>query len=134
MKQDQENASARGNVYSASCPSRAVLELVGSKWALLIIPLLAAKPERNNELLRQVEGISQKVLTQTLRDLERNGLVARIDHQTVPPHVEYRLTDMGRSLSQMLAVVDRWAEDHVAQVVTAQQAFDEGIGEKNSAK
>jgi len=117
--------AARGDVYSLSCPSRAVLELVGSKWALLIIPLLAVKPERNNELLRRVEGISQKVLTQTLRDLERNGLVERIDHQTVPPHVEYRLTNLGRSLSDTLAVVDRWAEDHVAKVLAAQEAFDE---------
>ena len=91
----------------------------------LIIPLLAVKPVRNNELLRQIEGISQKMLTQTLRELERNGLVERIDHHTVPPQVEHHLTALGRSLSQTLAVIDRWAETHVADLVAAQQAFDQ---------
>ena len=113
-----------GNVLSASCPSRAALEVVGSKWALLIVPLLARQPLRNNELLRQVEGISQKMLTQTLRELERHGLVERIDHQTVPPHVEYRLTELGRSLSEALVVIDRWAERHYAAVASARMAFD----------
>jgi DNA-binding HxlR family transcriptional regulator len=113
-----------GDVWSASCPSRAALEVVGSKWALLIVPLLARQPLRNNELLRQVGGISQKMLTQTLRELERHGLVRRIDHQTVPPHVEYQLTALGRSLSEALVVVDRWAENNFAAVASARMAFD----------
>src|SRR5690606_35420004 len=98
-----------GNVYSASCPSRGVLETISTRWALLVIPLLAERPTRNNELLRLVGGVSQKMLTQTLRELERNGLVERIDHGTVPPHVEYRLTVLGRSLNQVLVPVDHWA-------------------------
>jgi DNA-binding HxlR family transcriptional regulator len=113
-----------GDVWSASCPSRAALEVVGSKWALLIVPLLARQPLRNNELLRQVGGISQKMLTQTLRELERHGLVRRIDHQTVPPHVEYQLTALGRSLSEALVLVDRWAENNFAAVASARMAFD----------
>ncbi len=113
-----------GNVLSASCPSRAALEVVGSKWALLIVPLLAQQPLRNNELLRQVGGISQKMLTQTLRELERHGLVQRIDHQSVPPHVEYQLTGLGQSLSEALVVIDRWAESHFAAVASARMAFD----------
>lgn len=116
--------TASGNVLSASCPSRAALEVVGSKWALLIVPLLARQPLRNNELLRQVGGVSQKMLTQTLRELERHGLVRRIDHQTVPPHVEYQLTELGQSLSEALVVVDRWAEHNFAAVASARMAFD----------
>lgn len=113
-----------GNVYSASCPSRGVLEMISTKWALLIIPLLAERSVRNNEFLRLIDGISQKMLTQTLRELERNGLVKRIDHRTVPPHVEYRLTPMGSSLNQVLVPVDDWAEVNFPKLLTAQQDFD----------
>jgi len=115
---------SRGNVYSASCPSRSVLETIASKWALMIIPLLAERPVRNNEMLRSIEGISQKMLTQTLRQLERDGLVERIDHQTVPPHVEYRLTSTGRSLNRVLAPVDDWAETHFPKLLSSRDSFD----------
>jgi DNA-binding HxlR family transcriptional regulator len=101
-----------------------VLEIISTKWALLIIPLLAERPVRNNEFLRLIGGISQKMLTQTLRELERNGLVERIDHQTVPPHVEYRLTPAGRSLNQVLLPVDKWAEANFARLLESQMAFD----------
>jgi DNA-binding HxlR family transcriptional regulator len=115
----------RGDVYSASCPSRDVLEMIASKWALLIIPLLAERPIRNNEFLRLIEGISQKMLTQTLRELERNGLVKRLDHRTVPPHVEYRLTPLGRSLNEILVPVDDWAEVNLPRLLAAREEFDE---------
>ncbi|MBS0338911.1 MAG: helix-turn-helix transcriptional regulator [Proteobacteria bacterium] len=121
--------ASRGDVYSASCPSRVALELIGSKWALLIVPLLDEGPVRNGEFMRRIEGISQKMLTQTLRELERNGLVERIDYQTVPPHVEYRLTALGRSLSRALVVVDQWAEANVGKLVSAQEAFDQAGGD-----
>jgi len=116
--------SSSGNVYSATCPSRAVLEVISTKWALLIVPLLAERPVRNNEFLRLVDGISQKMLTQTLRELERSGLVERIDHKTVPPHVEYRLTPVGRSLNEVLVPVDRWAEANFPKLLESQAAFD----------
>lgn len=128
MTGKKRSASSRGDVYSASCPSRVALELIGSKWALLIVPLLDEGPVRNGEFMRRIEGISQKMLTQTLRELERNGLVERIDYQTVPPHVEYQLTALGRSLSRTLVVVDQWAEANIARLVSAQQAFDQAAG------
>jgi len=111
---------APADVWNAGCPSRRVLELIANKWALLVIPLLRGKPQRNNELLRKVGGISQKMLTQTLRDLELNGLVLRDDRQTVPPHVEYRLSALGLSLSKTLIAVDRWAESNHAEIDRAQ--------------
>jgi DNA-binding HxlR family transcriptional regulator len=115
----EEAEAAPADVWNADCPSRRVLELIANKWALLVIPLLRGKPQRNNELLRKVGGISQKMLTQTLRDLELNGLVLREDHQTVPPHVEYRLSPLGLSLSKTLIAVDRWAEANHAQIDAA---------------
>ena len=114
-----EVEAAPADVWNADCPSRRVLELIANKWALLVIPLLRSKPQRNSELLRKVGGISQKMLTQTLRDLELNGLVLREDHQTVPPHVEYRLSPLGLSLSKTLIAVDRWAEANHAQIDAA---------------
>ena len=109
----------KADVYSSTCPSRGVLELISGKWTLLIVPLLARGPERNNELLRKIDGISQKMLSQTLRELETSGLVMRIDHKTVPPHVEYRLTELGHSLSRALEPVDRWAEENLHLVQAA---------------
>ena len=103
---------APADVYSATCPSRRVLELVSNKWALLLIPALRDGALRNSELLRRIGGISQKMLTQTLRELEDNALVQRVDHGTVPPHVEYSLTELGRSLSRTLRAVDSWVEAH----------------------
>jgi len=81
-----------GDVYDASCSARDTLELIASKWAMLILPALAAGPVRNAALLRRIGGISQKVLTQTLRDLERSGLIVREDKGTLPRCVEYRLS------------------------------------------
>ncbi|KQV97521.1 helix-turn-helix domain-containing protein [Rhizobacter sp. Root1221] len=104
------------DVYSETCPSRRALELIANKWALLVVPALRRGPVRNNELLRQVGGISQKMLTQTLRELELNGLVVRSDHGTVPPRVDYALTELGASLSKALLAVDRWAEAHHDQL------------------
>jgi len=124
MNDKRRSSKSRGNVYSAVCPSRAVLEMISTKWALLIVPLLAQRPVRNNEFLRLIDGISQKMLTQTLRELERNGLVERIDHNTVPPHVEYRLTPMGQSLNQVLVPVDNWAESNFSRLLESQTAFD----------
>ncbi len=79
---------------------------------------------RNSALLRKIGGISQKMLTQTLKDLERNGLVIRQDMQTVPPHVEYRLSALGSSLSEALITLDRWAERHSGDLDAARERFD----------
>ncbi|ASU39301.1 PadR family transcriptional regulator [Herbaspirillum sp. meg3] len=112
------------DIYRLACPSRKALELVGSKWALLIFPALAAGPMRNNALLRKIEGISQKMLTQTLKELERNGLVTRCNLETAAPHVEYELSPLGESLSETLIALDNWAERHYADLQRAREQFD----------
>jgi DNA-binding HxlR family transcriptional regulator len=113
-----------GDVYDPTCSARDALQLIASKWAVLILPSLADGPMRNSALLRKVGGISQKMLTQTLKDLERNGLVLRQDMHRVPPHVEYRLSPLGASLSDALAVLDRWAERHFPELDAARELFD----------
>jgi DNA-binding HxlR family transcriptional regulator len=94
--------------YKMNCPSRDMLDLIGGKWAILILCCLQQGPVRTGALMRQVGGISQKMLTQTLRDLERDGFVERISHPEVPPRVEYRLTDLGRSLSDLARTMEQW--------------------------
>jgi DNA-binding HxlR family transcriptional regulator len=113
-----------GNVFDPSCTARDALELIASKWAMLILPALNAGPMRNGALLRKIGGISQKMLTQTLKELERNGLLIRNDLKTVPPHVEYHLSTLGRSLSDALIVLDRWAETHFPELDAARERFD----------
>lgn len=105
--------------YVAHCPSRALLEVIGDKWTLLLMPALAEGPKRNGELKRRIEGISQKMLTQTLRGLEENGLVRRIDFQQVPPRVEYQLTDLGRSLGVLVSQMDDWVVDNYYATIDA---------------
>jgi len=117
--------SESSDIYSMACPSRRALELVAGKWALLIFPALDAGPMRNSALLRKIEGISQKMLTQTLKELERNGLVLRRDLQTVPPHVEYQLSPLGLSLSKTLVALDQWTQLHHADLELARQRFDQ---------
>lgn len=112
------------SVYAQACPSRAILELIADKWTLLILPALARGRMRNGELMRLIGGVSQKMLTQTLRELERNGLVNRIDHREVPPRVDYELTELGRSLSDLMRKLDGWAEANLAEVLKARAAFE----------
>ena len=116
--------SPGGDVFNATCPSRRALELIAGKWVPLILPALEHGPLRNNELLRRLDGISQKVMTQTLRELERHGLVLREDLGTVPPHVSYRLSELGQSLNVALIALDRWAETHHAVLDAAAQRHD----------
>jgi DNA-binding HxlR family transcriptional regulator len=104
------SAAPAPNPLHLACPSRKLIELIGDKWALLVMPALKDGPKRNCELMRLVEGVSQKMLTQTLRQLEEAGLVRRNVFDVVPPHVEYELTELGRSLGQALKGLDRWME------------------------
>ncbi|WP_420547022.1 winged helix-turn-helix transcriptional regulator [Curvivirga sp.] len=98
--------------YNANCPSRYVIEVIASKWSLLLLPALMDGPKRNGQLMRQIQGISQKMLTQTLKALEEYNLVQRYDYQEVPPKVEYTLTEQGRSLVGIIADLDQWVIDH----------------------
>ena len=96
------------NPYNLDCPSRDVLDLVGGKWAILILCCLQQGPVRTGVLMRSIGGISQKMLTQTLREMEHNGMIERISHPEVPPRVEYRLTSLGRSLSELARAMEQW--------------------------
>jgi DNA-binding HxlR family transcriptional regulator len=125
IREEAENAAPlAANIYAEACPSRALLELIADKWTLLVLPALREGPVRNGDLMRRIGGVSQKMLTQTLRDLERNGFVKRIDHMEVPPRVEYELTDLGRSLSDTLRKLGVWVESHIAEVHAARGAFE----------
>ncbi|CAN7752564.1 winged helix-turn-helix transcriptional regulator [Ensifer adhaerens] len=122
------------DVFDASCSARHALELISTKWAILIMSALAAGPMRNGALLRKIEGISQKMLTQTLKDLERNGLVQRHDHQTNPPHVEYSLSSVGLSLSETLISLDRWAERNFPELDYFREQYDAAASEAKAAR
>ena len=101
---------------NAHCLSRVVLSRIADKWTALIIHVLASGTRRYAELQREIGGISQKMLTQTLRSLERDGLVARKVHPVVPPKVEYALTPLGRTLIEPLNGICRWSEKHLPQL------------------
>lgn len=107
------------NVYAANCPTRQALDRIADKWTALIVGRLAERPHRFSELLRAVEGVSQKMLTQTLRSLERDGLVRRVVKATVPVTVEYSLTATGRTLIAPLEAIRAWAEHHIEAVLAA---------------
>lgn len=110
------------DVYDANCPSRLLLDRIGEKWTALIVGILAERPHRFGQLRRRINGISHKMLTQTLRSLERDGLVSRRVEPTVPITVEYSLTAIGRSLVQPLAALRDWAEQHAGTVLEARAA------------
>jgi DNA-binding HxlR family transcriptional regulator len=112
------------DVFNANCASRQVLELLAEKWALLVIHALGDGAKRTSQLRQRVGGISEKMLTQTVRKLERNGFVTREVYRQVPPRVEYRLSELGRSLVDTVAALDRWVEDHIAAVEEARSRFD----------
>jgi DNA-binding HxlR family transcriptional regulator len=115
----------RGNVYDDRCPTRLVLDRIADKWTVLIVGRLATGTRRFGELRRDISGVSPKVLTQKLRELERDGLVARRIYASVPPKVEYSLTPLGRTLVGLLDAVRVWAETHIETVLGAQRAFDD---------
>ena len=116
------------SVYDRSCPSHAVIDHLADKWAVLIIGRLANGTMRFAELRRAVDGISQKMLTVTLRDLERDGLVSRKLYASVPPKVEYSLTPLGASLSDKAAELCHWAEANMEQILRARDNFDKRAG------
>ena len=112
-------------LYKGNCPTREILDRIADKWTTLIIGILAhGGTRRFNELRRMIGGISQKMLTQTLRDLERDGLVRRTLYPEIPPRVEYQLTALGETLCEPIAALSTWASDHMQEVRNAQHAFD----------
>jgi DNA-binding HxlR family transcriptional regulator len=101
-----------------------ILARVGDKWSLFVIMLLGNGPRRFNEIKRMVGGISQRMLTLTLRGLERDGLVTRTVFPTIPPRVDYELTDLGRGLWQPAEALGKWAHDHQTEIEDARARFD----------
>jgi DNA-binding HxlR family transcriptional regulator len=119
--------SRRPNAYAADCPTRRVLDRIADKWAVLVLGLLDEEPLRFNALRRRIEGVSQKMLSQTLKSLERDGLVSRRAFATVPVTVEYSITALGRTLAATVDGLRVWAERHIAEVEKAQKHYDRAM-------
>jgi DNA-binding HxlR family transcriptional regulator len=114
--------SQKANPWAENCPSRAIIDILASKWVLLLLPTLRDGPKRNGYLLRQLEGVSQKMLTQTLRDLEYYGIVSRHNYDEVPPRVEYSLTAIGESLAEVAYQLDEWVIKHYRSMMDSASA------------
>lgn len=108
------------DVYNSACPSRRVMTVLAEKWTLLVVAALADGPMRTSEIRRCVDGVSEKMLIQTLRKLEAYALVSRRSYPEVPPRVEYRLTPLGRSLARLAGLFGRWVEKNVATLLRAE--------------
>ena len=118
------NASMKPNAYAPNCPTRQILDRVGDKWAVLILLLVRDEPMRFNALRRAIEGISQKMLSQVLKSLERDGLIKRRVIATVPVTVEYSITPLGTTLSKAVDPLRDWAESNLKEVLNAQRRYD----------
>ena len=112
------------SVYAPECPTRMVLDRIADRWSGLVLGRLAREPMRFNRIRREVPGVSQKVLSQTLKRLERDGLVGREAFPTVPVTVEYRITPLGLTLNQAVQTIVAWAEGNIEAVLAAQAAYD----------
>lgn len=128
------SADGRYDVLAAACPTRQVINRVGDRWSLLVLYALEHGTLRFQELRRTVEGISQKMLTQTLRTLERDGLVERTIYASVPPKVEYQLTALGANLAQTIAAIRSWAYQHINQIEQARTTYDTQHPERPSER
>lgn len=111
-------------VYFADCAARSFFDQVANKWSVMILTILAGQPTRFNALMRRLEGVTHKALTQALRRLERNGLIARRVVATSPVAVEYSITDLGRTLQKPFAAVYDWAIHHLDDIEEAQRQYD----------
>ena len=114
--------------YAQNCPTRLLLDRIGDKWTVLVLGLLCRRPRRFNSLRRDIEGLTQKMLSQTLRAMERDGLVTRAVLPTAPVSVEYAVTPLGQTLWDTLEGLQRWARDHIGEVLDAQRRYDEASG------
>jgi DNA-binding HxlR family transcriptional regulator len=115
----------QANCLSKHCPSQSVLNMIADRWTVLVVYALKLNGTmRYNQLQSTVEGISQKMLTQTLRSLERNGLVQRTVYPVVPPHTEYKLTELGHSLNDVIGQLAVWSMQNIPEVLTARASYD----------
>lgn len=118
-------SNTQWNVFMARCPSRTSLARIANKWTAMIVMVLAQKPCRFGEIKTSIAGISGKVLTDTLRALERDGLVSRRKFAEIPPRVEYQLTPLGETLIKPLSALQEWAESHIEEVLAARTEYDQ---------
>lgn len=116
------------NVMVATCPSRTSLAKIANKWTAMIVIALSGGPLRFGELQQAVDGISGKVLADTLRGLERDGIVDRTAYDEMPPRVEYELTALGQTLREPLTALSRWAEEYIEDVMSARDSYDKRPG------
>lgn len=122
--QRREQARIEYDAFLKDCPTNQLLGRISEKWACLIINALTPGPLRYSDIARKLAGVSPKMLTQTLRSLERDGLVSRTVTPSVPVRVDYELTELGRSLAQMMTAVKNWAETHIEEVREAREQYD----------
>ncbi|MGV9680360.1 winged helix-turn-helix transcriptional regulator [Nocardia sp. NPDC003482] len=120
----RQRAKVEYDAFVAACPTRELLATISDKWVTLVLTALADGPKRHGELRVRIAGVSQKMLTQTLRSLERGGLVDRAVTAEVPVRVDYSLTPLGRSLLPVVAAVKNWAEENMDVVRAAQRRYD----------
>ena len=126
-----ESSQTYPNVFNAACGTRSVLDLLANKWTILIISALADGSLRYGQLRRTLDGITPKMLAQTLHQLERDGLITRVVHPTNPPTVEYSLSEIGAKLIEPFAGLCRWAEGHLAEVEQARVDYDKARSERH---
>ncbi|WP_406283187.1 winged helix-turn-helix transcriptional regulator [Embleya sp. NBC_00896] len=120
-----ESVGLPADVYSAKCATRQILDHIAGKWTVLIVDALHDGSMRYTDLSRRIEGVSQKMLTQTLRSLETDGFVLRTVTPTIPPRVDYELTELGRSLGEPIRALREWTETHINEVERARVAATE---------
>lgn len=119
MKTVVESSGLPADAYSAKCPTRQVLDHIAGKWTILVVDALLEGTMRYTDLNRRIEGVSQKMLTQSLRSLEADGFITRTVYPTIPPRVEYDLTTLGRSLAGPITALRQWAETHINEIERA---------------
>jgi DNA-binding HxlR family transcriptional regulator len=125
-------AQGQANDIRSDCQAvSSILARIGDKWSVLVIMMLGDGPVRFNDLKRRIGGVSQRMLTLTLRGLERDGLVTRTIFPTIPPRVDYELTDLGRSLWKPVEALGGWARAHIGPIAQARIAFDKRYDGKN---
>ena len=120
----KDRETGRGDAFDPECPTRVVLDRIGDKWTVLVIGSLVDGPLRFSALRSRIGGVAPKVLTQTLRAMERDGLLTRTVHAQVPPRVDYELTPLGASLTAPIATLTDWAETHLSLILSARDEYD----------
>jgi len=118
-------ALARGDVFAENCPSREVLKHVTNRWGTLLLVALLAGTQRFSDLRRKINGISEKMLAQTLQQLEGDGFVQRISYPVVPPHVEYSLTPLGQTISKQVETLADWIQNNLPEILSHRKATDQ---------